>query len=347
MKNLSIAFEATGIEPRWTSRTKDGIGTVHRWGVILAGGDGVRLRKLTRFVCGDDRPKQFCPLLGKRTLLQETRQRAERSIPTGKILYSLSRAHQDYYLDDLWDRPSQLVVQPGNKGTAPAILYTLLHLARKDPDAVVAFLPCDHYYSREAIFTGALESAFAIAEGRPEAVVLLGATPKGPEVEYGWIERGEIAGLHPDVFRVVKFHEKPPLSIAKRLLRAGSLWNTFVMVGHINAFLDMAEASVPALLRALRSEPVFSTSDGGQRIVERLYERIDSADFSRQVLSPGARRLLTLRLGEVGWNDLGDPNRVICALLESGVELPGWAVRWRSATQAARTTADRMSGAVA
>ncbi len=319
----------------------------HRWGVILAGGDGLRLRDLTRFVCGDDRPKQFCPLLGKETLLQETRQRAERSIAADKILYSLTRAHQDYYLDDLWDRSSQLVVQPGNKGTAPAILYTLLHLAQKDPDAVAAFLPCDHYYSRESIFTGALASAFAIAEARPESVVLLGATPKGPEVEYGWIEPGEIAGLHPDAFLVIKFHEKPPLAIAESLLRAGSLWNTFVMVGHINAFLDLAEASVPALVRSLRSVPVFLTSDGEKRIVERLYERIDPVDFSRQVLSAGARRLITLRLGEAGWNDLGDPDRVIGALLDSRVELPGWATPWRTAKHATRTTVDRMSGAVA
>ena len=319
----------------------------HRWGVILAGGDGVRLRELTRFVWGDDRPKQFCPLLGRTTLLQETRQRAERSIPADKVFYSLTQAHQDYYFSDLWDRPSQLVVQPGNKGTAPAILYTLLHLARKDPDAIVAFLPCDHYYSQESIFTGALESAFAIAEARLESVVLLGATPNGPEVEYGWIEPGEVAGLHPDAFRVMRFHEKPPLAIAERLFRTGSLWNTFVMVGHINAFLDLAMASVPALLQALRSVPVFSTSDSEKQIIERLYGRINPTDFSRQVLSPGARQLITLRLGEAGWNDLGDPNRVIGALRDSRVELPGWATRWRTAGQAARTTADRMSGAVA
>lgn len=206
-----------------------------RWGVILAGGDGTRLRRLTRFVCGDDRPKQFCPLLGKFTLLQEARQRAERSICPDQILYSLTQAHQDYYLCDLGDRPSQRVVQPCNKGTAPAILYTLLHIAQMDPDAIVAILPCDHYYSRENVFTAALESAFAIAEARRESIVLLGAEPKAPEVEYGWIELGEVVGPHPGVFHVMGFQEKPPLPIAEHLLRSRSLWNTFVMVGHVNA----------------------------------------------------------------------------------------------------------------
>jgi len=52
----------------------------HRWGIILAGGDGVRLRSLTRFICGDDRPKQFCPPLGEGTLLANAWERAERSM---------------------------------------------------------------------------------------------------------------------------------------------------------------------------------------------------------------------------------------------------------------------------
>jgi mannose-1-phosphate guanylyltransferase len=215
-----------------------------------------------------------------------------------------------------------------------------------DPDAVVAILPCDHYYSRESIFTGALESAFAIAEARSGSIVLLGAQPKAPEVGYGWIGLGEVVSPHPDAFHVMRFHEKPPLQIAEHLLRSGSLWNTFVMVGHINAFFDLALASVPALLQALRSARIFSSSDRETGIAE-IYDRIDPADFSRQVLSPGARRLLALRLGEVEWNDLGDPDRVISALLESGVELPAWATRWRTAGQAKRANAQRISAAIA
>ena len=70
----------------------------HRWGVVLAGGDGERLRELTRWMYGEDRPKQFCQLLGNRTLLEEARQRAERSFPKEQILFSLTRAHENHYL---------------------------------------------------------------------------------------------------------------------------------------------------------------------------------------------------------------------------------------------------------
>src|SRR5580704_14384548 len=93
-----------------------------RWGVILAAGDGVRLRPLTRFICHDERPKQFCPLYGGTTLLEQARERAEQNIPANQILFSLSRAHEDFYRRLLADCPSQRVVQPRNRGTVPAIL---------------------------------------------------------------------------------------------------------------------------------------------------------------------------------------------------------------------------------
>ena len=319
----------------------------HRWGVILAGGDGNRLRSLTRFIYGDDRPKQFCSLLGDSSLLQQARQRAERSICPDQILYSLTRSHQNYYLRDLHNQPSKRVVQPCNRGTAPAILCTLLQISQEDPDAIVAVLPSDHYYSRETAFTAALEAGFSVAEARPASVVLLGAQPKAAEVEYGWLEIGEAVPAHASVFQVKGFHEKPPLPTAKHLLRNGALWNTFVMVGHVSGFLDIAAASVPGLLYELRMARVVPISDSETRVAQWLYDRIAAADFSRDVLSPTAQRLLTLSLGDVGWSDLGDPGRVISALLESGFELPSWAARWRAEIEAEQETEERVSMAVA
>lgn len=304
-------------------------GLTRRWGLVLAGGEGVRLRALTRFICGDDRPKQFCPLLGDASLVQDTRRRAERSIYPDQILYSVTRTHRDYYVRDLADRTSQTIVQPGNKGTAPAILSALLCISDMDPNATVAILPCDHYYSRESAFTSTLDSAFAIAEGRIGSIVVLGAPPKAPEVEFGWIELGEaVAGSHCGVFHVRGFREKPPLPVAKRLLRSGSLWNTFVMVGSVDAFLDLALVSVPGLLQTLRAVGLCLGRESELRIADWLYDQIAPVDFARQVLSPGARRLTTTPLRELEWNDLGDPGRVLSIVLESELGLPNWATRW-------------------
>ena len=298
-----------------------------RWGIILAGGDGVRLRPLTRFICGDERPKQFCPLYGGATLLEQARYRAGRNIPAGQILFSLNREHEEFYLRTLLDCPSQRVVQPYNRGTAAAILSSLLVIAQTDPSACVAVFPSDHYFSDESVITEAVERAFDVVHHVPDSVVLVGARPHSPEVEYGWIEAGVPVGGHPESFRVRGFLEKPSEPMALFLMDQGSLWNTFVMVGRALAFVEMICSAMPGLLRIYQQSPLRRAPNEELRIEDSLYARIPSADFSRQVLSVEARRLIVHRLGPVTWSDLGDCDRAVAAFSRCPVE-PEWAKHW-------------------
>src|SRR6266508_6807546 len=92
-------------------------------GSVLAGGDGTRLKCLTRKIAGDERPKQFCSVLGNRTLLEETRQRAALELSPERTLYVVNRAHEQFYAPILAREPLQnILVQPSNRGTAPAIV---------------------------------------------------------------------------------------------------------------------------------------------------------------------------------------------------------------------------------
>ena len=68
-----------------------------RWALILAGGDGQRLRSLTRIIAGDERPKQFCRIVGRQTLLEVTQTRIAHTVPPNRTLVVLTRAHERYY----------------------------------------------------------------------------------------------------------------------------------------------------------------------------------------------------------------------------------------------------------
>src|SRR5689334_13998469 len=118
----------------------------HRWGVILAGGDGKRLLPLTTRIAGDNRPKQFCAIMDGETLLAHTRSRVKRMVRPRHTLLVVTETHERFYSDQLNDVPSSsLLVQPCNRGTTPAILYSLFRLRESDPSAVVGFFPSDHY----------------------------------------------------------------------------------------------------------------------------------------------------------------------------------------------------------
>ena len=296
----------------------------NRWGVVLAGGDGVRLRPLTRRICGDDRPKQFCPLIGQKTLLGQTLQRAESIIASERLLVSLARDHAGWYSQQAGLLPSQCVVQPGNKGTAPAILHSLLSIAKLDGQGLVAILPCDHHYSDEPSFAFDLESAFETAARRPDMVVLLGAKPDYPEVEYGWIELGSpLRGEGSEVFQVRGFQEKPNMDLARKLFKRGCLWNTFVMVGTVEAFLHIVRANLGEMLDLLGSARMWAGEE--THIEHSLYERVPAVSFSVDVLSAAeTSRLAVLRLKQAGWSDLGDPERALLAIRDGGHK-PMWA----------------------
>jgi mannose-1-phosphate guanylyltransferase len=174
---------------------------------------------------------------------------------------------------------------------------------------------------------------------------LLGARPNGPEVEYGWIEVG--AAVHGELFEVHGFHEKPPLHVAEHLFKSGGLWNTFVMVGHVDAFLRMSWAAAPGLVEVFQPTVSGSRCKSETRIPESLYDWVSPMDFSRQVLSLGARHLVTLRLGDMEWHDLGDPDRVVSTLLARNEELPPWASRWQAARRGVAGSAPLSNSAVA
>src|ERR1035437_2832282 len=85
--------------PLSTLTDRVGQASGHRWGVILAGGDGKRLLPLTRMIAGDDRPKQFCKVVGRETLLGQTQSRTWKLIAPEHTCAVVTKSHERFYAD--------------------------------------------------------------------------------------------------------------------------------------------------------------------------------------------------------------------------------------------------------
>ena len=298
------------------------------WGVVLAGGEGVRLRSLARRVCGDERPKQYDPVLGDRTLLGQTLDRVALGIPPGRTAVVTLRCHAGYFADR-WtagEAPAVLV-QPGDRGTAAGILLPIHWVVRQDPEATVAIFPSDHFVSAEAAFMAHVARIAAWADRHPDRIVLLGARPTRAEVEYGWIERGRTLDGTGDgaVWEVRRFWEKPSAEQARACLAAGCLWNTFVLVGKAATFLRAAREALPAVEERLTRVEPFLGTEAEAWALHQAYALMPKANFSRSILEACTSLLAVAELPDVVWSDLGSPGRVFDVLRRSPVQ-PSWAL---------------------
>jgi mannose-1-phosphate guanylyltransferase len=297
-----------------------------RWAVVLAGGDGRRLRSLARLISGDDRPKQFCRVFGTQSLLQDTLARLSTNVASAATLCVVTRSHQCYYgpeLATLEDR--QVIEQPESRGTAAAVAYALRRIesAAAQP-GVVGFFPSDHYFAHPLAMQHVVAEAYSAALRHPHHVFLVGAEATEAEVDYGWIEPGSpltvsVAGITrgEHVYRVQRFWEKPSVHVARALLGRHCLWNTFIVIGHVHAFDGVFEQAQPALWShfAPLGRPGLGAAEAA--LARGIYRDAPVVDFSRDVLQRASERLAVVPLSNAGWTDLGRPGRVLTVLRDT------------------------------
>lgn len=302
-----------------------------RCGIVLAAGEGKRLRPFVRRLRGDSLPKQYVDLIGAGSMLEQTFDRAERLIPPDRLFTVINEAHLRFpeASEQISSRPQETVVlQPGNKETGPGLLLPLTRLHKFYPEAVVAIFPSDQFILEEERFMGYVDLACRFVEEDPSRLVLLGVDPQDPESEYGYIEPGEPArNLTPSgIFHISRFIEKPGPEAAYESILRGGLWNTMVMAFKAKTFLDLVCKMTPEYSAPFHQIWKAVGTPGEAERVREVYRGLAPMNLSSGLLAPlstqKASGLAALRAQGIFWSDWGSERRIVDTLEKLGCSKP-------------------------
>ena len=291
------------------------------WGIILAGGHGRRVRRFMRRLNGSDVPKPFSAVIGRRSMLQHTVNRAATCIAPDRITTLIIREHLARALEQLGGQPSEhLIVQPSNRDTAPAILLGLLSIQVRDPEATVAIFPSDHFIAEEEIFMDHVMQGVQFLAEHPQMLILLGIAPDRPETAYGWIDPGEEV-TRQAAFRLLQvrgFREKPDPATAERLYLEGGLWNSLGLLGRLSSFLQAIQQRLPDLWKRFGPLRAALGTSRAIQIIEKVYREMPAVNISRHLLEWIPDRLGVIPVKGVLWSDWGEEERIFEALRRIG-----------------------------
>lgn len=224
--------------------------------VLLSGGVGSRLWPVSR----EAHPKQFLPLAGELSMLQETLRRTTglEATPPVVVCNEEHRFMVAEQLRQLGVEAGALILEAEGRNTAPAVALAALHTVASDPDAVMLVLPADHLIANVEAFTAAVGKALPAArEGR---LMTFGVVPTSPETGYGYIKCGPALG--DDLFQLERFVEKPDADTAQGYLESGGyLWNSGMFLLGAQRYLDELDKLAPGMLASCRAAMEGATSD--------------------------------------------------------------------------------------
>jgi mannose-1-phosphate guanylyltransferase len=277
----------------------------NHYGLILAGGRGTRFWPRSRRA----QAKQVLRIVGDRSLIQDTVRRLKPVLPPDRIWVLTNDALQDEIRRQLPEvPPAQILAEPAQRNTAPAIGLMARILQSIDPNSVMGVFPADHVISRPAAYLRLVRPAFqAAGQGK---IVVLGIEPRWPETGYGYIEfpKGVEAGTL-DALPVRKFREKPDHTTARRFVKAGHFyWNAGMFFWRTSVLLDALRQFLPKTALLLEALPPFTD----RRFVSTLAEcfpRCENISIDYAVLEK-ARDVVGFAAGDIGWNDVGSWNAV-------------------------------------
>lgn len=274
----------------------------NRYVIIMAGGIGSRFWPLSR----RSRPKQFIDILGTgESLLQQTYRRFCSVCAPENILIVTNTAYKNLIVEHIGINPDNVLCEPTRRNTAPCIAYGIFKILVKDPDAVVAITPADHFIEKESIFTNDIIKSFEFAEDN-DVLITMGIKPNRPETGYGYIQadKSKVSDINENFVRVRTFTEKPNRDMASMFIQSGDFfWNAGIFISSIKSLLAAYEIYLPDIYKQfLQAEQYFNTPNE-YSILSHVYNECRNISIDYGIMEKADN--VYVHCIDIGWSDLG------------------------------------------
>ena len=273
--------------------------------VILCGGSGTRLWPLSR----KSYPKQFVPLIGETSLLQQCAQRLRGpgDAPFAEPLILTNEAFRFVVPEQLMTvgiDPGPILIEPDGRNTAPAVLAAALHLSSVDPEATMLVAASDHVIPDTAAFHDAVAEGCRTISQRGD-LVTFGITPDRPETGYGYLKLRHAPDESGSAVPLDRFVEKPDLENAKAMMAEGSyLWNSGIFLFAVRDILHAFEQHAPDLLPPVRAAVSQAKADlGFLRLDAEAWTDVKDISIDYAVMEKAHN--LSVVPYAAGWSDVG------------------------------------------
>ncbi len=268
--------------------------------VIMAGGKGERLWPVSK----PGMPKQLHSFGTDRSLLRSTFERLA-GITGSSNIYIVTNAEIAGKIQEQLPElpPGNILVEPVGRNTAPCVAYAALHIAKKDPEAVMAVFPADHLIGSGAGFHGAISFGINALGSWPDTLITLGMVPDHPETGYGYIAPGNIIDHKGDfsLHHVLTFKEKPDAATAQEYIDKGFLWNAGMFIWRVQAILNAFKAHMPKMYGQLMSMGVHGEITEAE--LREFYETVEPVSIDYGIMEKtNAAGVIP---AEFGWDDIG------------------------------------------
>jgi mannose-1-phosphate guanylyltransferase/mannose-6-phosphate isomerase len=253
--------------------------------VILAGGSGERLWPLSR----KNQPKQLLLFTQQKTLLEQTVDRALQLVSKEYCIIVTVVDQEKNIKPSVKNAVGLIISELESRNTAAAMILAAHKIKEKDPEALLVFLPADHYIPDTKQFNDFVAHALDFSK-TAKKITLLGLKPTHPATGYGYLEYEQ--GLIPAA--VKKFHEKPDKETAQRYVKKGFLWNSGIFISSIDLFLKDAQKYLPETVKLIEEA----------KTNQKAYYKIEPISVDKGIMEK-SQKLAVLPVNFV-WCDVGN-----------------------------------------